>query len=196
MTGKIEFSYEEGEAPETVEFCYKDIPVEIAKQITSRLNSARINGRPINLNNITFKGFHLIFGADHGGGAFPCGAKVVLIIEEQDPVDQMTMPPISVPTPKSGGKQQESIVFEVSLAEVECRKDTADLIEKTIGSILKSGFKKIAENKLTICQDETGNIICSFDPLGDAYTSTVSIKPLMFVTGDLAFYAMVLGREG
>eukprot|EP00956_Cyclotella_meneghiniana_P036251 scaffold123208_cov22-Cyclotella_meneghiniana.AAC.1 len=197
MTDKTEFEYEKGERPETVEYSYKDIPVEIAKQMTTRLNAALVNGNRINLNDYEFKGSDFIFGADHGQGAFQVGAKVVLNFDRREtaPNGGLRMPKISVPTPKSRREQEESIVFEVSLAEVICRKDTSALIQATIGDYMKSGFKIIADSTLTIGQDESGNIICSFDALSDEYKRKDTPLTSMYVTGDLAFYAMVLGRE-
>jgi hypothetical protein len=182
--GSIPYSYEEGEKAETVEFSYKDIAKELEVMIASKLKAAGIKLSDINIKRIDF-----IAGADHGAGAFVAGCKIVIVYESRD------QPTISIPTPKSGSvPHEQSIVFDVSLAEVICRKDTSDLIQKTIGKELTAGFKTIAQKQLTIGLDGDDEIRCSFGG-GDSLSKAFNPDTNLYVTGDLAFYAMVLGRE-
>jgi hypothetical protein len=168
--GSIPYSYEEGEKAEVM--------------IASKLKSARIK-----LSDIKIKRIDFIVGADHGAGAFLAGCKIVILYESRD------QPMISIPTPKSGSvPHEQSIVFDVSLAEVICRKDTSDLIQKTIGKELTAGFKTIAQKQLTIGLDDNDEIQCSFggeDSLSKEFKPDINL----YVMGDLVFYAMVLGRE-
>jgi len=76
-----------------------------------------------------------------------------------------------------------------------CRKDTEALLKKTIHEELTKGLKTIAENHLNITINGEGQIECSFgDELPDS--NTKSLKPNMYIVGDLAFYALILGKEG
>ena len=64
---------------------------------------------------------------------------------------------------------------------------------------LTKGLKTIAENKLQITLRENGDVKCTFSKdveEGSPIVQTIYRKVKIFVTGDLAFYAMVLGKEG
>ena len=65
----------------------------------------------------------MILGGDHGQGAFQFGAKVVIVLKNSH--TKTSMPPISIPTPKSTltPPEEKTIVFDIVVAEVICRKD-------------------------------------------------------------------------
>ena len=95
-TGKVFHQYTEGERPEQITFSYKDIPVEIKTQVTNLLRSKNLNWRKI-------KRIDIINGGDHGAGAFQWGCQIVIIFEDDTPTE----------------------IFDLTLAEVICRKDNA-----------------------------------------------------------------------
>ena len=93
------------------------------------------------------------------------------------------------------GKVQLSFSFEISVAEIICRKDTAKILEMTIKSELTVGLETLSKRKLHVFINREGIVDCT---LGDVPEGTfaVSLSPQLYVTGDLAFYGMVLGKEG
>jgi hypothetical protein len=118
----------------------------------------------------------VVAGGDHGDVAFQFGVSVHIEI--------------------SDGSQ---VHFEVSVLELICRKDTEKLIEATILPGLTSGLKKVETLSLHIHHDkQDGKIPCKF-----SNTSTIlypqhlrTIKKIdCYITGDLAFQAMSMGRE-
>ena len=91
-----------------------------------------------------------------------------------------------------------TIRFEVSIDEVLCRTDSVDLIKATILERLTKGMKVTATKRLHMFTDRDGKYQCSFgvlpvDAILEKYKG-ISWVPL-YVTGDLVFYAMALGKE-
>ena len=90
------------------------------------------------------------------------------------------------------------IEFEVSACELICRKDIAKLIESTILPRLTTGLLVVAAYPLHIYKDEQGSILCKFNCQTCRTTEhAVKIIPKVkvYVTGDLAFQAMVFDKE-
>ena len=88
--------------------------------------------------------------------------------------------------------------FEISACEVICRTDSAELLEKTVVDGLTVGLEKISNSKLFIYRDEDNRLKCCYDEMPHGVTednAKCMNKLFMYVTGDLAFYAMALGRE-
>jgi hypothetical protein len=83
------------------------------------------------------------------------------------------------------------IHFELVCCELICRKDTAKLIEQTILPTLTDGLNIIAMWYLHIKMNKEGQILCQFKQTQSPNTHLADI----YVTGDLAFQAMVLGKE-
>ena len=120
----------------------------------------------------------IITGGDHGKGTFVAGARIVVALDEQA---------------TSEGKKIDSFSFEISVAEIICRKDNADILSKTIKDELTKGLDTLASNKLHFFLNDEGKIDVS---LGDAEANSISsLKPNMYIVGDLAFYGMILGKE-
>ena len=115
------------------------------------------------------KRVQVVVGGNHGDTAFQFGASVsVYLRDDAEPID-----------------------FKVSLCELICRKDTAKLIEATILDTLTAGLKIVATWYLHIEQNEEGQILCAFKENKSQNSHRVDL----FVTGDLAFQAMALGKE-
>eukprot|EP00956_Cyclotella_meneghiniana_P043446 scaffold270636_cov126-Cyclotella_meneghiniana.AAC.2 len=92
------------------------------------------------------------------------------LIVLKNPHMKTSMPPISIPTPKSTltPPEEKTIVFDIAVAEVICRKDNAEVLKKTIEPALKKVIEAITNHKLTI-----GALKCCFGNLDDAYTKVV-----------------------
>jgi hypothetical protein len=112
----------------------------------------------------------VVAGGDHGDVAFQFGASVSV---------EMT--------------DARKIEFEVSVCEVICGKDTAQLIEVTILQRLTNGLKVVKTVPLSILRDEHNNITCQFSH--EPVNGSTSIHVDLYITGDLAFQAMALGKE-
>ena len=91
------------------------------------------------------------------------------------------------------------INFELSVCELICRKDTGRLLEETILERLTSGLEIIATFELHLFKDAGGSLIAEFRRPYQIQNPTAmpTHTPIteVFVTGDLAFQAMVLGKE-
>jgi len=165
--GCINFTYKGKQQEEFIEWSEKRIDDEIARYLQCHLQS--MSAKPADVLHI-----QAVAGGDHGDTAFQFGA--------------------SVSAELSGGK---IIDFEVSVCELICRKDTGRLIESTILPTLTSGLNVVATSPLHIYEEDEGNIICKF---GETCPTTQHIATMiphvdLYITGNLAFQAMALGKE-
>lgn len=129
---------------------------------------------PVYASKVMIERVDIVVGGDHGQGAFQAGCQDVVVFAEES--------------------ETPTVIFDIGLAEVICRKDNAKVLENTIEPFLTRGFGIITENKLTIGLNEEGEIACVF---GDDETLQSKTTPQkeMYCVGDFAFYAMILGRE-
>jgi hypothetical protein len=111
----------------------------------------------------------VVVGGDHGDTAFQFGASVSVDLTDE-----------------------RIIEFEVSVCELICPKDTGKLIESTILTRLTQGLKIMATWDLTIEVNDEGGLACEFNK---DTRSVHSHLVDMYVTGDLEFQAMALGKE-
>jgi hypothetical protein len=165
--GCINFTYKGKQQEEFIEWSEKRIDDEIARYLQRHLQSK--SAKPADVLRI-----QAVAGGDHGDTAFQFGA--------------------SVSGELSGG---EIIDFEVSVCELICQKDTGRLIKSTILPTLTSGLKVVATSPLHIYEDDEGNIICNFGenlPTTQHIATTIPHVDL-YITGDLAFQALALGKE-
>jgi len=177
FTGTTDYYTVDGEAPEKLHFTEKNIADETAAQLARFMNGKNIGSKDIERIDV-------VVGADHGKGAFQAGAKVI-VTTKHNANDKVEM---------------KSHTFEISVAEVICKKDNAKVLQLTCNKRLTAGLKTIARSDLVVQEDVTGYITCSFLPattnLPESDTTTsIRTRANLYVTGDLAFYGMVLGRE-
>jgi hypothetical protein len=83
------------------------------------------------------------------------------------------------------------IEFEVSVCELICHKGTGKLIETTILPRLTRGLDIVATWHLHIENNKQGQIKCEFKDARSINSLTIDT----YGTGNLAFQAMVLGKE-
>ncbi len=110
----------------------------------------------------------VIVGGDHGNMAFQFGTALSVTLIDDQVID-----------------------FEVSVCELTCRKDTGKLIESTILQTLTRGMDIVATRHLHIEINDQEQIECRFRDTPTLNSLTID----MYVTGDSAFQAMVLGKE-
>ena len=135
----IEYAYDEGGIKTTIDYCVKNISVEASSQLHRELQA-----RNVLPNNITR--IDAIVGGDHGQGAFIAGARIVVAHNRVG---------------NNGGETWFS--FEISVAEVLCPKDNAEILELTIKDDLTEGLRTMAEHDLVMGTDAQGSIVsCNF----------------------------------
>jgi hypothetical protein len=110
----------------------------------------------------------VVVGGDHGDTAFQFGASVSVNLTGNRIID-----------------------FEVSVCELICRKDTGKLFKSTILTRLPKGLEIVATWHLHIDMKDDGLLECKFKQTCSSNSHNVN----MYVTGDLAFQAMALGKE-
>ncbi len=166
--GSINFTYKGKQQEEFIEWSEKRLDDKIERYLQRHLQSKLV--KPADVLHIT-----VVAGGDHEDTAFHFGA--------------------SVSAKLRGGK---IIYFEVSVCKLICQKDTGSLIESTILPTLTSGLKVVALSPLHIYYDNEDIIRCKFGETCPATKHAVTSAILhvdLYITGDLAFQAMALGKE-
>ena len=87
----------------------------------------------------------------------------------------------------------ELFSFELVAAEIICRKDNSEILALTVNNLLSSALTSLSTQHLVFDEDDDAPVNCFLSVPVDG---KVSIKPHLYVVGDLAFYGMVLGKEG
>ena len=87
----------------------------------------------------------------------------------------------------------------MSILEVLCRTDSAKLLEKTVLPRLTEAMKVVTKERIHIWTDTQGRYhacYVSISPDADVqyYKGIDNNDKRLYVTGNLVFYAMVLGR--
>lgn len=166
----------------SIHFWYKNVETVVEEKV----------GREITLiENIEVNNMDLVIGADHGQGSFRAVMKMILRCGET-----------------------KHLELEYGLGEVECKKDPSDLVRKTLAPVLNEGLKKMVrytrnaegkiirdgrvtfykignDPKVRACYDES---VLDEGADGLQVIKRIDIRRII-ITGDLAFYAMLLGME-
>ena len=167
--GSKQFTYDKKEKSEFVEWTEKNIDEEMTIYLQRHLSSKSI--QPCNVKCV-----QMVVGGDHSDTAFQFGASVFVELADDSKIN-----------------------FELSVCELICCKDTKRLLEETILERLMSGLEIIATFELHLFKDAGGSLIAEFRRPYQIQNPTAmpTHTPIteVFVTGDLAFQAMVLGKE-
>jgi hypothetical protein len=110
----------------------------------------------------------VVVGGDHGDTAFQFGVSISVHLTGNRIID-----------------------IEVSVCELICHKDTGKLIKSTILTRLTKGLEIIATWHLHIEMNNDELLECKFKQTRSSNSHNVN----MYVTGDLAFQAIALGKE-
>jgi hypothetical protein len=169
----------------TLDYWYKDLVGLLSVQIAREHDNQPAG--------FTYTSVDLVIGADHGQGSFRAGVKVIY------------------------RKHDRSVAATAiyGLGEIECQKDTGELLAKSFLPKLNSALKRIISYE----RDANGRLVNDGDlsvyakslpgetcPFYAILDRTVRVSPddtlvlnvpiRVFITGDLAFYATVVGKEG
>jgi len=161
------YDKEGGGKEETVHYSAVDVDKEVSIQLARQLQRRKISPKDV-------KGAHHLVGGDHGGDAMQFGVTTKVTLEDDT-----------------------SFSFETQACEILCRTDSAELIEKTVLDRLTKGLKIMATKVLHIYEDMDGKTQCCYGHSPTEFRDIKSFTNLipMYVTGDLAFFVMALGRE-
>ena len=81
------------------------------------------------------------------------------------------------------------------MPEIQCRNDNAEILSLAIKDDLTKGLRTIAEKKLNVYLDENNKVVCAFGN-GNVNTAIKSFSPHLYVVRDLAYYGMIIRKEG
>jgi hypothetical protein len=121
----------------------------------------------------TVKGIDIVFGGDHGQGKFRSVIKIIV---------------------RGVEKKVTSMVMKVG--HIDCKKDTYEVIKRSIALPLNDSLAKVIESgRLQIFRKGDGTIGCNIHDDIPIPTDPISSVPIrVFVTGDLAYLAAILGK--
>jgi hypothetical protein len=162
-----QWQYEEGKRAEKVYWSEKDINEEIELQLNRELKANYV--KPSDVQAI-----RAVIGGDFGDTAFQFIVEVTAIL-----------------------KDSSRIKFQSVLSELVCKTDSAALLEATILPNLHKGLEIVSDNELHIYSSDEGVLQCSFEsPTSASSTECASFPFEIYFTGDIAFQAIALGRDG
>jgi hypothetical protein len=85
----------------------------------------------------------------------------------------------------------------LKVGHINCIKDTRIVLEKTIGEKINNGCKALFGKNIIMNRAQGSASIHEEPPfINQVYdTNFISVKVNLFITGNLAFYATILGKE-
>ena len=112
-------------------------------------------------------------GGDHGKGKFRLTTKIIV---------------------KTNSGENISIIYP--LADVKCKKDNGAVIKSTILPKIVSGVNRLADCSIKLT--EHNGLWCATleDPRASTEAGSVTIIPQTYLSGDLAYLCMIVGKEG
>lgn len=174
-TFTVPFSKVSGEKPEMIRCSIKNMAREAEEQIGRCMSYAKM--KPQHVERID-----LVTGGDHGQGALQQGVKCTITTSD------------GVELEGHDDDDIHSFSLQMIIAEAICGKDTGELLKATPNDKLSAGMKEIADEKLTMTVTDGDEVRCRF-VLANESTEAVSLKVIIYVVSNLAFYGMILGRE-
>ena len=130
-----------------------------------------VNGYSLCATEINY--IHMASGGDHGKSKFRYAGKLIVCMNDGNVYTQ---------------------VF--GLADVACRKDHSVILENTCLPAIRKGINKINKSDVLFSYDEGngGTLSISFVE-SNKHVSSFCIRPTSFLIGDLAFLAVMMGKE-
>ena len=154
---------------ETIRFWVKDTVYEVSESVEGMVVGYHLDPKDIDF-------IHVCHGGDHGKEKFRFAIKVVMRMKNGDYYDD---------------------VFGIS--DVACRKDHPEILDNTCLPKIIEDINSI-ENKDFIFTKEGESDLYTMDWIDTATPTTtqknsVRVKPINFLAGDLAFLAVMMGKE-
>ena len=90
---------------------------------------------------------------------------------------------------------------DTSIAHIQCKKDNDTVLTNTIIEPLRSGFKKLTEHQFMLFYDDNKLLqikqVSATEQRSDSMPKPNKvIRPNLYITGDLAYYVVMLGKGG
>lgn len=162
----------------TIHFWYKKIDEVICHRIKTEL---KYRGQDFFAKN-GYDSLDIVLGGDHGARRFR--AELRLIFRNSR---NMHINPYST---------------TLCVGSIDCTKDTRDILDKTIGSHLNDGLHRIVNKYLVAHSTLVNNneycnvVIFAEEPPAAANSEhNFTFETRTFVSGDMAFFAVALGKE-
>ena len=169
--GRYQYIEKEGEKAENIPYWTKD-PIEVfSRQVVNTFKNESASLAEIERIDI-------VTGGDHGAGAFRARIRVIIKLQSGKNLSQDT-----------------------SIAHIQCKKDNDTVLTNTIIEPLQSGFKKLAENQFMLFYDDNKLLqikqVSATEQRSDSMPKPNKvIRPNLYITGDLAYYVVMLGKGG
>ena len=157
---------EEGRKKEKIEWWYKPVDKVVEAHLKKVFGKRRRRGR----NAQDLDRVAIVIGGDHGQGAFIMIVKIMLYFKDGDKI------------------KTES--HQLDVGHVDCRKDNYEVLSKTLLGKIGESLKGISAHSLRPTASRGLEIVPN-------ERRSLGKRPMkLFVTGDLLFYSIVLGRVG
>jgi hypothetical protein len=167
-------SFEDAATGKTIHFWTKPIARLLEVSVSTYAQEKKITSDEAALCRL--QSMDVILGGDHGQGKFRSVIKIILRDGE--------------------GKQVDSMVMKVG--HIDCTKDTYDVLKSSVAGPLNESMKEVIESgALQLIRDEHGSVafqMKSDDQDDPPLTLLSSLTIRVFVTGDLAYFAAILGK--
>lgn len=161
-----------GTTAEEVRYWWKDPVIETVASVTGL-----VNGYNLTPEDISF--IHAVYGGDHRKGKFRFCGKVVIRTKD--------------------GKYYDDVF---GLADVACKKDNGIVLDATVLPHLMEGINVMETSGFVFhTVNDDGSITYQIDTTEQPAPTTALplqyyLKPTCFIAGDLAFLAIIMGKEG
>jgi hypothetical protein len=152
---------------EEVRYWTKDPVYEFVQTLQGTINGYNLN--PLDINFI-----HIVHGGDHGKNKFRFASKLILSMKN--------------------GKLYSQVF---GLADVACRKDHVIILTNTCMPFLMKGINTIEESDVIFSyasDADDGELNIDLAP-SKRHASSFSLKPTLFLAGDLEFLPVIMGKE-
>ena len=182
--GSAEIEKVKGKKPEKVQYYSMDICETLAADLERILNIEKTNERTtFGYMRNGAKTVDIVGGGDHGQGASRFVARINLLSSSE--------------RRKSGKIDTGS--RQLTFAKTVCKKDTYEILNLTAAEISAS-FKRVQECMFVAERDEEGVVrvkVVEKTQHVETHNSWVVIPGFtLFICGDLAWYALAMGRDG
>jgi hypothetical protein len=166
-------SFEDAATGKTIHFWTKPIARLLEVSLSTYVQEKKITTDEAALGQL--QSMDVVLGGDHGQGKFRSVIKIIL----RD----------------GAGKQVDTMVMKVG--HIDCTKDTYDVLKSSVAGPLNESMKEVIDSgALQFIRDGDGSLSCRMQNQDDPPLVTLrsSLKIRVFVTGDLAYFAAILGK--
>ena len=145
----------------------RDALDELKRKVSGYINSVK----GFKVEDIEF--ISTVYGGDHGKGKFRFVSKLIIDMK--------------------GGKSHE-VIYQ--LGEIDCKKDSGEVLKNTIGDNIINGINAVEDCALRFVYDDQEKKwnVHSIDR-NDANDDPLFKEPIVYLCGDLAYLFMILGKE-